>query len=58
MRRARITIDRFRGEQPNIDLLLVAEDDHGPVVIAIEAKADETFGNELANQYQRARAGG
>ena len=53
---ARITIDRFRGEQPNIDLLLVAEDDHGPVVIAIEAKADETFGNELANQYQRACA--
>ena len=53
---ARIAIDRFRGEQPNIDLLLVAEDDHGPVVIAIEAKAGETFGNELADQYQRARA--
>ena len=52
----RIAIDRFRGEQPNIDLLLVAEDDHGPVVIAIEAKAGETFGNELAYQYQRARA--
>ena len=56
VRRARITIDRFRGEQPNIDLLLVAEDDHGPVVIAIEAKADETFGNTLANQYRRAQA--
>ena len=40
----------------NIDLLLVVEDDHGPVVIAIEAKADETFGDKLAEQYQRARA--
>ena len=50
---ARITIDSFRGP-PNIDLLVVAEDDHGPVVIAIEAKADETFGAELADQYQRA----
>lgn len=52
---ARITIDSFRGP-PNIDLLVVAEDDHGPVVIAIEAKADETFGNELADQYRLARA--
>ena len=49
-----ITIDSFRGP-PNIDLLVIAEDDHGPVVIAIEAKADETFGDELADQYQSAR---
>ena len=53
---ARIAIDGFPGQPPNIDLLLVAEDDHGPVVIAIEAKADETFGNTLANQYRRAQA--
>ena len=53
---ARIAIDRFRGEQPNIDLLLVAEDDSGPLVVAIEAKADETFGNPLVDQYARARA--
>ncbi len=52
---ARIRIDGFRGP-PNIDLLVVAEDDHGPVVIGIEAKADECFGDELADQYQRARA--
>ena len=52
---ARVRIDGFRGP-PNIDLLVVAEDDHGPVVIAIEAKADECFGDELADQYQRARA--
>ena len=52
---ARIAIDWFRGEQPNIDLLLVAEDDHGPLVVAIEAKADEPFGNVLADQHQQAR---
>lgn len=53
---ARIAIDSFPGEQPNIDLLLVAEDDHGSVVVAIEAKADECFGKLLADQYQDARA--
>ena len=53
---ARIAIDSYRGEQPNIDLLLVAEDDHGPVVVAIEAKADESFGKLLVDQYQHARA--
>ena len=49
---ARVAIDTYPGP-PNIDLLLVAEDDYGPVVIAIEAKADETFGQTLD---QRARA--
>ena len=53
---ARVAIDRFRGEQPNIDLLLVAEDDQGSLVIAIEAKADEPFGMPLVDQYQHARA--
>ena len=53
---ARVPIDRFRGEQPNIDLLLVAEDDQGPMVIAIEAKADEPFGGMLADQRRRAEA--
>lgn len=53
---ARVAIDRFRGEPPNIDLLLVADDDSGPLVVAIEAKADETFGNPLADQYAQAHA--
>lgn len=53
---ARVPIDRFRGEQPNIDLLIVAEDDRGPLVVAVEAKADEPFGNELAEEYERALA--
>lgn len=50
-----VRIDGFDGP-PNIDLLVVGEDHHGPVVIAIEAKADEEFGKELADQYRRARA--
>ena len=53
---ARVTIDTFRGEQPNIDLLLIAEDDCGPLVVAIEAKADETFGDQLADRYESAQA--
>jgi len=53
---ARIPIDRYRGEQPNIDLFLVAEDDHGLMVIAIEAKADETFGDTLADRRRHAEA--
>ena len=53
---ARIAIDTFRGEQPNIDVLLVVEDECGPVVVAIEAKADETFGDQLADRYRSAIA--
>lgn len=52
----RIFIDRHRGEHPNIDLFLVAEDDHGLMVIAIEAKADETFGDTLADRRRHAEA--
>ena len=53
---ARVPIDRRRGEQPNIDLLLVAEDSYGPMVVAIEAKADETFGDTLADRRRHAEA--
>lgn len=53
---ARISIDRFRGEQPNIDLLLVAEDKRGPMVVAIEAKADEPFGDTLGDRRRCAEA--
>ena len=53
---ARVAIDTFRGEQPNIDVLLVAEDERGSVVVAIEAKADETFGDQIADRYRSAEA--
>ena len=52
---ARVAIDTFRSEQPNIDVLLVAEDERGPVVVAIEAKIDEPFGDRLVGQYRRAK---
>ena len=51
----RCAIDEFRGEQPNIDLLLLIEDDRHSAVVAIEAKADEPFGRLLADQYRAAR---
>ena len=53
---ARVAIDSFRGEPPNIDLLIVGADDRGPAVVAVEAKADEAFGNRLVEQYRRAHA--
>lgn len=53
---AHCKIDGFRGEQPNIDLLLLLEDDRHSAVVAIEAKADEPFGSVLADQYRCARA--
>lgn len=52
----RTRIDGFGGEPPNIDLMLFAEDSHGLVIAAIEAKADESFGNRLSVQYAKAKA--
>lgn len=42
----KIPFDNFRGP-PNIDLLLTSEDETGPLVVGIEAKADEPFGNTV-----------
>ena len=54
---AKVRIDEFRGESPNIDVLLTGYDDDGPVVVAVEAKADETFGTTvektLSDAYSR-----
>lgn len=56
---AKVRIDEFRGP-PNIDVLLTACDDDGPVVVAVEAKADETFGatieKTLSDAYARLEA--
>lgn len=51
---AHVAMDSFRGGQPNIDLLLMAEDDRGSFVVAIEAKADEPFGHTLDERYRSA----
>jgi hypothetical protein len=32
------------GGLANVDVLLSVRDEHGPLVVAVEAKADETFG--------------
>lgn len=44
---AKVRIDEFPREQPNIDVLVTGYDDYGPVVVAIEAKADEPFGETV-----------
>ena len=41
---APVRIDEFRGEPPNIDVLVRARDQRGPLAIVVEAKADESFG--------------
>ncbi len=54
----RVAIDTSRGEQPNIDVLLVDENDRGPVAVAIEAEVEEAFGlsHQGADRYQHAQA--
>ena len=39
----------------NIDLLIVGEDDSGPIVVAIEAKVDEPFSDTIAVTLREAR---
>jgi hypothetical protein len=51
---ARVRFDSFGGEPANVDLLLEAEDDRGPFVVAVEAKADETFGRTVAGALSAA----
>ena len=51
---ARVRFDAFRGEPANIDVLVQAEDENGPIVIGIEAKADETFGSTVGRALSRA----
>ena len=52
---ARVKFDAVRGEPANIDVLVKAEDEYGPIVIGIEAKADETFGSTVGNTLSRAQ---
>lgn len=52
---ARVPFDSFRGEPSNVDVLLLARDQSGPFVVAVEAKADETFGATLETTAQAAK---
>ena len=52
---ARVSFDEFRGEPANIDMLVKAEDDNGLIVICIEAKVDETFGETVERTLSEAK---
>ena len=43
---ARVSFDAL-GEPANLDVLVQAEDKNGPIVIGVEAKADEPFGSTV-----------
>lgn len=45
---AKLRFDAFAGEPRNSDMLVVASDAHGGYIIAVEAKADEPFGETVA----------
>jgi hypothetical protein len=46
----RLPFDKYHGEPRNTDLLIRASDEHGSFLIAVEAKADETFGALASDQ--------
>ena len=46
---AKLRFDDFAGEPRNSDLVVHARDSHGPYLIAVEAKADEPFGETVAD---------
>lgn len=45
---AKLRFDSFSGEPRNSDLVVYAEDSYGPFLIAVEAKADESFSETVA----------
>ncbi len=48
---ARLPFDSFAGEQRNSDLLVLARDARGPYVLAVESKADESYGETIADAF-------
>ena len=50
-----VCIDDF-ASPPKIDVLLVGSGWYGPVVVAVEAKADEPFGRKVCEKLRRARS--
>ncbi|MEK9505533.1 hypothetical protein WI523_13315 [Gemmatimonadota bacterium CCK-12] len=50
---AHVPMDAYRGP-PNIDVMVRARDGAGPFVVAVEAKADETFGRTVAERLAQA----
>jgi hypothetical protein len=52
----KLRFDGFAGEPRNSDLVVYAQDSNGPLLIAVEAKADEPFGETVANTKAAALA--
>ena len=52
---AQVRIDEFRGP-PSVDVLLVGSDRNGPVVVVVDAKADEPFGGTVGETLEDARS--
>ena len=52
---ARVRFDAFGGEPANLDVLVQASDEYGPIVVGVEAKADETFGHTVEKTLLQAR---
>ena len=52
---ARVRFDKFRGQPSNIDVLLTGRDETGPIVVVVEAKADESFGQTVEKTLSAAR---
>ena len=52
---ARVSFDDFDGPA-NIDVLLAGRDENGPIVVAVEAKADESFGQTVEKTLSAARS--
>ncbi len=44
---ARLSFDKLKGEVRNADMVVTANDQHGPIALTVEAKADETFGGTV-----------
>lgn len=51
---AKLRFDQFAGEPRNSDLVVHAQDIHGPFLVAVEAKADEPFGETVSETLSAA----
>lgn len=51
---AKLRFDGFAGETRNSDLLVIAHDNHGQYILAVEAKADESYGETVADAFAAA----
>ena len=51
---AKLRFDTFSGEPRNSDLMVIASDSKGPYVLAVEAKADEPYGETVAEAFAAA----